>query len=389
MKLLVSLLFSLVNCSFLDRAFGPLQEGVSLHIQGEPFDHGKEYISIPSEDFIGDLINGAGPLYTGIVTFAHLPLTECFSNNSDADPLDVAILGAPFDTAVTYRPGARFGPAGIREGSRRISGGGAYYPYRPKFNAYTDWANIVECGDVPMTPFDNRVSLDQLYRAHRAILKRNTSVPKTVPRVITLGGDHTTTFSALRAAYEVHGEIAVVHFDSHIDTWDPDALGGNISSYAELNHGTFLHYAHEKGYLARDANLHVGIRAPFIHKHKDADNDHRCGFHSVLARDIDRFGIQGVINAIRQRLGSHKVYITVDIDVLDPVYAPGTGTTEPGGFTTRELLTILDGLEGLDIIGADVVEVAPVYDSSQVTVLAAAEVVNSLISLMVLRGPIE
>jgi agmatinase len=155
-----------------------------------------------------------------------------------------------------------------------------------------------------------------------------------------------------------------------------------------VNHGTFLHLAHEEG-LVSNASIHAGIRGPVANKHHDLKNDARCGFSLIKARDIDRIGIHGVINKLKARVGSNKVYISVDIDVLDPAFAPATGTAEPGGWTSRELLSILDGLEGLKVIGADLVEVSPAYDSAgETTGLAAAEVVHSLITLMV-ATPVE
>lgn len=155
-----------------------------------------------------------------------------------------------------------------------------------------------------------------------------------------------------------------------------------------VNHGTFLHLAHEEG-LISNASIHAGIRAPVANKHHDLNNDARCGFSLVKARDIDRIGIHGIINKLKARVGSNKVYISVDIDVLDPAFAPATGTAEPGGWTSRELLSVLDGLEGLKVIGADLVEVSPAYDSAgETTGLAAAEVVHSLITLMV-ATPVE
>lgn len=192
-----------------------------------------------------------------------------------------------------------------------------------------------------------------------------------------------------------------------------------------INHGTFLHIAHEEVQLSApdtfsikrnlhfwkglilNSSIHAGVRAPTINKKKDLRNDKRCGFEIVKARDIDRIGIQGVITALKERVGNNKVYISVDIDVLDPAFAPGTficdpetlcdiswpslatGTAEPGGWSTRELLSIIDGLKGLQVVGADVVEVAPIYDNpGETTVLAAAEVVYSLLALMV-QEPIK
>lgn len=160
-------------------------------------------------------------------------------------------------------------------------------------------------------------------------------------------------------------------------------LGGGVSHYAGVNHGTFLHIAHEEG-LVRNTSIHAGIRAPVANKKHDLKNDRKCGFEMITARDIDRLSPQGVIEKIKRRVAGTKVYISVDIDVLDPAFAPATGTAEVGGWTTRELLTILDGLTGLDIVGGDVVEVAPIYDNAgEPTTLAATEVVMSLLQLMV------
>ncbi|KAI9037784.1 agmatinase [Aspergillus affinis] len=321
--------------------------------------------------------------FSGLTTFAHLPYVNCFlDEESSKQPYDIAIMGAPFDTAVTFRPGARFGPGGIRLGSRRLGGWSIYTGE----NIYEDsWAKLVDCGDAPLTWLDNTVALKQLDLAHKVVSSRsaNTTQMGRVPRIITLGGDHTTTLSALRSTYDNWGPVSVIHFDSHIDTWDPEVLGGGISHYAGVNHGTFLHIAHEEG-LIRNSSIHVGLRAPVNAGKTDIRNDIRCGFDMIKARDLDRIGINGVIEQIKSRVRNSRVYISVDIDVLDPAFAPGTGTAEPGGFTSRELLSILDGLRGLPVIGGDVVEVAPIYDTAgETTTLAAAEVVNSLLALMV------
>ena len=133
-----------------------------------------------------------------------------------------------------------------------------------------------------------------------------------------------------------------------------------------------------------NSSIHAGIRAPLIRRKEDIRNDLRCGFDIIKARDIDQIGVDGVVKKIKEKVGKTSVYISVDIDVLDPAFAPGTGTAEVGGWSTRELLSILDGLEGIHVVGADVVEVAPIYDNpGETTVLAAAEIVQSLLTLMV------
>ncbi|KAK8072047.1 proclavaminate amidinohydrolase [Apiospora saccharicola] len=357
---------------------------------GEASPHG------PEDDDDVNIVRGSQ--FNGLRTYGNLPYVNCLSDvEAEKGPkYDIAIMGAPFDTAspppilsktVTGRPGARYGPGGIRIGSQRIQGGYSVYTGR---SALLSWATIVDCGDVPLTWLDNNVALKQLDKAHRVVSGRKASNESNsiTPRIVTLGGDHTTTLSALRSTRERWGPVSVIHFDSHIDTWDPAVLGGGISDYAGLNHGTFLHIAHEE-HLILNTSIHAGIRAPLIRAKGDLRNDLRCGFAMVKARDLDRIGASGVIQQIKDRVGGSKVYISVDIDVLDPAFAPATGTAESGGWSTRELLTILDGLQGLHVVGADVVEVAPIYDNpGETTVLAAAEVALSLIELMV-ENPVK
>ncbi|KUI61509.1 hypothetical protein VP1G_08655 [Cytospora mali] len=338
----------------------------------------------PTRDDDVDIVTGSQ--FRGLKTFANLPYVNCFSDEeqyAQDQKYDIAILGAPFDTATSGRPGARYGPQGIRTGSQRMFPG-SYSIYTGE-STLSSWARVVDAGDVGLTWFDNTVALKQLDKAHRVISSRpaaNASLSKT-PRILTLGGDHTTTLSALRSTSEKWGDVSVIHFDSHIDTWDPKVIGGGLSDYAGLNHGTFLHIAHEEG-LIRNTSIHAGIRAPLMRRKGDLRNDMRCGFDLITARAIDKIGTDGIISKIKERVGDSNVYISVDIDVLDPAHAPATGTAEPGGWTSRELLTILDGLSGLKVVGADVVEVAPIYDNpGETTLLAAAEVGLSLLTLMI------
>lgn len=358
----------------------------------------KPKYNLPSDDDTSDLEDRN--LFGGIVTFAGLPTFNCFSHENRDKPIDIAIVGAPFDTGTSYRPGARFGPESIRLGARRLPGGST--PVRGntkdsplnKINPYDPRNNLtlVDCGDVPMTPFDNTIALNQLYRGQRAIhahpVSRESTEKKTghkAPRTITLGGDHTITLLNLRSVYDTYGPVAVLHFDSHIDTWDPKVLGGGITDYMSLNHGTFLHYAAEQGYIIKDKNFHVGLRAPYIDK-SDADHDkHFCGFNTITARDLDTFGRDALVKRIKDTVGDLPVYISLDIDVLDPANAPGTGTMEIGGWTGRELLSFLDSLVGINLVGADLVEVSPPYDTNaEITSLAATAVVDTFLSLMVL-----
>ncbi|KAI1818187.1 arginase [Poronia punctata] len=325
-----------------------------------------------------------GSQFHGLTTYANIPYVNCFSDEAiGAAKYDIAILGAPFDTGVTARPGGRYGPRAIRAASQRIYADAAWSVYTGK-NSLKSWAAVVDCGDVPLTYLDNNYALAQLTKGHKVTSSREAASGNysVTPRILTLGGDHTTTLPALRSTYEHWGPVSVIHFDSHLDTWDPKVLGGGISDYAGLNHGTFLHIAHEEG-LIRNTSIHAGIRAPLARPKGDITNDERCGFARLTARDLDRFGISGIISRIRERV-TGPVYISVDIDVLDPAFAPATGTPEPGGWSTREFLSILDGLAGLPVVGADVVEVAPAYDTrGETTALAATEVVWSLLGLMI------
>jgi len=269
-----------------------------------------------------DIDVATGSAFVGLSTFANLPYVHCLSADKDIEKYDIAFLGAPFDTGVTARPGARFGPRGIRAGSVRMSADFAWSVYTGE-NTFKQWAKIVDCGDAPLTVLDNTLALKQLDKAHQVISNRaGNSSEFSTPRIVMLGGDHTTTLSALRSTFKHWGQVSVIHFDSHIDTWDPTVLGGGISHYAGINHGTFLHLAHEEG-LIKNTSIHAGIRAPLARRKGDLRNDVRCGFDIVRARDIDRIGVSGVIERLKQRVAGSKVYISVDIDVLDPAYAPG------------------------------------------------------------------
>ncbi|KAI0774804.1 agmatinase [Trametes elegans] len=335
-----------------------------------------------------------GPVsFPGLTTFAGAQPLRCFG--ADAETLyDVAVVGAPFDTATSYRPGARFGPNGIRQGSRRLGLGTLNVP---EDILISDNLDVVDCGDVPMVFMDNKVALRQLELANAALLSRESlrSYPgesiakdgKFHPRVLTLGGDHTITLPLLRGVASIYGPVSVIHFDSHLDTRRPNAIGRNgpwlPGEEVPVTHGSYFYYAHKEGLLAPDhGNIHVGIRSP-IDSWEVYEDDYEFGWVISHAEDLEDMGWKGVVQRIRDVVGDNPVYITLDIDVIDPGMAPATGTPEIGGITTREIKKILKGLAGLKVVGADVVEVAPGYDTQdEKTQIVAANIGWEMLALM-------
>ena len=300
------------------------------------------------------------PRYVGPDTFARLPRLE------DVPRASVAILGVPFDSGVSYRPGARFGPAAIRAGSKLLR------PYHPALGVQP-WslAQVADGGDLAPNPFDLVEAIGQIEAGARVTLER-------ADRIVALGGDHTIALPLLRVARERHGPIALVHFDAHLDTWDT-YFG------AAYTHGTPFRRAFEEGLLAADRCVHVGIRGS-LYGTRDLEEDAGFGFEIVSTVDVARAGVDSAIDRIRGRVRDSPVYLSIDIDVLDPAHAPGTGTPEPGGLTTREAMLILRGMAGLRIVGVDVVEVAPPYDHAELTSVAAANLVYECLALLALAG---
>lgn len=283
--------------------------------------------------------------------------------------------------------------------------------------------------------YDNAYALQQIEEGHNLLLSRpphthaNKPGPSkkgtTLPRLITLGGDHTITLPLLRSINRSAAldsffcatrtnstlvlmvlsasftstatcELAIlsnVWTDANVvfsDTWRPKVFGGAPSEQAAINHGTYFFHAAQEGLLANDTNIHAGIRTT-LSGPSDYENDGYCGFEIVEAREIDKIGTDGIIKKIKDRVGTEKpVYLSIDIDTLDPAFAPATGTPETGGWTTRELRTIIRGLEGINLIATDIVEVAPAYDTNaELTTMAAADVLYEVMTLMVKKGPLS
>lgn len=207
-----------------------------------------------------------------------------------------------------------------------------------------------------------------------------------VPKLITLGGDHSITLPALRALYKKHkSQIAVVHFDAHLDTWRATPHPPWFFEANGYNHGSMLWQAHQEG-LIRNQSVHVGLRSR-LGELNDWIEDDEQGWVRVFSDDIDTIGAKGIIEFILKHIGtSHPTYLSIDIDVLDPTAAPGTGTPEVGGWTTREMIRILRGIEKLNLVGADVVEVSPAYDDqAETTTKAAQQFVFEIVTSMVTR----
>jgi agmatinase len=298
------------------------------------------------------------PRYVGPDTFARLPRLD------EVERAHVAVLGVPFDSGVSYRPGARFGPGAMRAASKLLR---AYHPGLDVEPWYVH--QVADAGDVAPNPFDILEAIGTIEAGAREALTK-------ADRILAIGGDHTIALPLLRVARDQHGPIALVHFDAHLDTWDT-YFG------AAYTHGTPFRRAFEEGLLVSDRSAHVGIRGAIFGR-KDLVEDADMGFEIISTVDVARAGVDAAVDRIRVRVGDSPVYISIDIDVLDPAHAPGTGTPEPGGLSTREMMLILRGMAGLPLIGADVVEVAPPYDHAELTALAASNLAYELLALFAL-----
>ena len=301
------------------------------------------------------------PRFAGPSTFARLPEIR------DVNSCDIAIIGIPFDAGTSYRPGARFGPQAIRQASRHLR-----TQYHPSYDTEPFIElQVADAGDITCNPFNILESVEQIQTAASEIMGN-------VKNIISLGGDHTIALPLLRAVNHHFGPVALVHFDAHLDTWDT-YFG------APYTHGTPFRRAAEEKLFLDHASMHVGIRGP-LYSRNDLLNDEELGFKVVHCDEFQTEGVEHVIRRIKERVGNNPIYLSIDIDVLDPAHAPGTGTPEIAGMSSRELLNVLRGLAGLNIISADVVEVAPAYDQAELTSLAAATLVYEIINLLA-RSP--
>jgi agmatinase len=301
------------------------------------------------------------PRYAGPSTFARLPELR------DVPRCDIAILGIPFDSGTSFRPGARFGPMAVRQASRHLR-----TQYHPAYEVEPFLTlQVADAGDVTCNPFDIVEAVGQIETAATELLN-------DVSAIISLGGDHTISLPLLRAMNHHFGPVALVHFDAHLDTWDT-YFG------APFNHGSPFRRAAEEGLFVDSASMHVGIRGP-LYGIDDLKNDEEFGFKIVHCDEFQTDSVESVTARIKDRVGDHPLYLSIDIDVLDPAHAPGTGTPEIAGMTTRELVNILRGLTDLDLKSADVVEVAPAYDHAEITALAGATLIYEIVNMFARRA---
>ena len=298
------------------------------------------------------------PRYAGPSTFARIPELR------DVDNCDVAIIGVPFDAGTSYRPGARFGPQAVRQASRQLRTN-----YHPNYDVEPfKVQQVADAGDITCNPFNIDEAIKQIEDGATDLLNK-------VGSIVTIGGDHTIALPLLRAVNKKCGQpVPLVHFDAHLDTWDT-YFG------APYTHGTPFRRAREEGLFLDDASMHVGIRGP-LYSRDDLKEDADLGFKIIHCDDFQTQSIDQIVKRIRDRVGDNPLYLSIDIDVLDPAHAPGTGTPEIAGMTSREMLNVLRGLSGMNLVSADVVEVAPAYDHAELTSTAAATIVYELINII-------
>lgn len=293
------------------------------------------------------------PTFAGALSF----LRRRYSK--DLAGVDVAVTGIPLDTATTNRPGARYGPRGIRMMSSQIAWA---RPYGCAFDPL-DRLAVVDYGDC-VWDHGRPGEIPGAIEAHA------DTIIATGAAMLSMGGDHFVTYPLLKAHAKRHGPLALIHFDAHSDTWnDAEGIG-------RVDHGTMFYHAAREGLVDPKRSVQIGLRT---------HNDDLLGFNVLDAPWVHENGAQAVASQARRIVGSHKAYLTFDIDCLDPAFAPGTGTPVAGGLSTAQAFAILKGLAGIDFVGMDVVEVAPAYDVGDITSLAAAHIAHEWLALYAQR----
>ena len=296
------------------------------------------------------------PRFGGIATFMRLP------GNTDPADLDVAVVGVPFDIGTSNRPGARFGPRGIRGESVLLR------PYNMATRAAPfDSLRIDDTGDVASSPYDLLAAVEAI-EAHFDELLGHGVV------TAAMGGDHTVVLPILKAMAERHGPVGLVHIDAHTDV--NDTMFGS-----KITHGTPFRRAVEAGVLDCDRVVQIGVRGTG-YEADDFDWSRRQGFRVVQAEECWHRSLEPLMDEVRDQVGGGPVYLSFDIDGLDPAFAPGTGTPEIGGLTVPQALEVIRGCRGLNLVGCDVVEVAPIYDTSGTTSLVGANLLYEMLCVL-------
>jgi agmatinase len=295
-----------------------------------------------------------GP-FGGIATFAGRP------HRHDPAGADVAVVGIPYDSATTFRSGARFGPRAIRAASQVLR------PYNSAMDTQPfELLEVVDAGDVPVVP----AYIEETQERITTTVGRLLDAARVV---VALGGDHSVSLPLLRAQHRHRGPVALIHLDAHPDTWS-DEFG------MRYGHGTPFWHAAREGLVDVATSIQIGMRGP-----TDAPDDLRrsleLGYHMITGEEFWELGVGGTLARVHQVVRG-PVYLSIDIDVADPAYAPGTGTPEVGGMTSRQLITLVRGLAGLDLVGMDLVEVAPPFDHGEITSLLAANLVYEFLSVL-------
>ncbi len=295
------------------------------------------------------------PRFSGVSTFMRLPHVP------RAVELDVAIIGVPYDGGTTYRPGARFGPRHVREQSSIIR------PWNPVLNVSPfEKLRIADFGDLSINPLSLEDTFQRISDQLDGILSAGS-------RTVCVGGDHSILLPILRSIHRRFGPVALVQFDAHNDTWS-----GYFGS--PHSHGTPVRRAVEEGLLLEGCVVQAGLRGQVYSKH-DFDFGKEHGFHIITSEDLHREGIAPVQRVLKKLRGK-PVYFTLDIDVVDPAFAPGTGTPQVGGLSSAQLLELVRALKGLKLVGCDLVEVSPPYDTGEITSLLAANLLYEMLCLL-------
>lgn len=287
----------------------------------------------------------AEPAFSGVTSFMRRRYSKTL------DGVDVAVIGVPFDLATTGRPGARLGPRAIREASTMLAWAP---PYAWDFDPF-DRLNVVDHGDILIDQGRPERIPDHLATAFARVIDAGVTP-------LALGGDHFLSFPLLRALHTRHGPLALLHFDAHSDTWAEDD--------ERIDHGTMFYHAARLGFVDPSASIQLGVRT---------HNPQSHGFRVLDARWLHREGVAAALEQIRERVGQRALHVSFDIDFIDPAFAPGTGTPVAGGFDTHTALEMIRGIGGLNIVGMDVVEVAPAYDHADITALAGASIAHELL----------